>query len=371
MINQNRFKEKVTIDDVARLAGVSKSTVSFVLNNRPSISASTRDRVREVIRKLNYQPNQIARSLSSRQTRSIGLVVKQIDNPYFTKIMRGVFEYFSGCGYTVLLGSSELQPDREKSSLEALLRQRVDGLILSPLQGSDADMSHLSLISQNQVPLVLLEKVANVAANVVDIRNEGAAFEAVSYLIGLGHRRIAYYSGPDYSMHNRERLTGYRRAMMEHGIPFPASGVRQAGVYLEDGYAAAKTQFSMTGERPTAVFCFNDLVAIGVMNALMELGLRIPEDVSVIGFDDIEFCGSVRVPLSSIRVPAYEMGKAAADLLMQQIGKADSVLRETVELEATLMPRASCARADGRPAGGTLKKKHPGPAGPRTAGGMT
>jgi LacI family transcriptional regulator len=363
MINKNRFKEKVTIDDVARLAGVSKSTVSFVLNNRPSISVSTRDRVREVIRKLNYQPNQIARSLSSRQTRSIGLIVKQIDNPYFTKIMRGVFEYFSGCGYTVLLGSSELQPAREKSSIEALLRQRVDGLILSPLQGSDADLSHFSVISQNQVPLVLLEKVANVAANVVDIRNERAACEAVTYLIGLGHRRIAYYSGPDYSMHNRERLTGYRKAMMENGLPAPSSCIRQAGVYLEDGYAAARAQFTEPGERPTAVFCFNDLVAIGVMNALMDLCIHIPDDVSVIGFDDIEFCGSVRVPLSSIRVPAFEMGKAAAELLMNQISRTDSDIRKTVELEATLIPRASCARVDGRAAPGSMKKKHASPDG--------
>jgi LacI family transcriptional regulator len=357
MNNSNRFKEKVTIDDVARLAGVSKSTVSFVLNNRPSISLETRDRVRDVIRKLNYQPNQIARSLSSRQTRSIGLVVKQIDNPYFTKVMRGVFEFFSGCGYTVLLGSSELQPERERTSVEALLRQRVDGLILSPLQGADADLSHLTAVSQEQVPLVLLEKVANVSANVVDIRNEAAAYKAVSFLIGLGHRRIAYYAGPDYSMHNRERAAGFQRAMLENGLPAPSSSVRQAGVYLADGYAAARAQFSAPGERPTAVFCFNDLVAIGVMNALIELGIRIPDDVSVIGFDDIEFCGSVRVPLSSIRVPAFEMGKAAAEMLMNQIGKTGPAERRTVELEATLIPRASCGRLDGRPAPGASRKK--------------
>lgn len=140
----NRFNKKITIDDVAKLAGVSKATVLSVINRKSNVSSETSERVLDVIRKLNYQPNQIARSLSAKKTQSIGIVVKQIDNPYFTKIMRGVFSFMSEREYTVLLGSSELSPDKERKSVGTLLRQRVDGLILSPLQGPGADLSYLS-----------------------------------------------------------------------------------------------------------------------------------------------------------------------------------------------------------------------------------
>jgi LacI family transcriptional regulator/LacI family repressor for deo operon, udp, cdd, tsx, nupC, and nupG len=339
----NRFIKKITIDDVAKLAGVSKATVSSVMNRKPNVSAETSERVMEVIRKLNYQPDRIARSLSVKKTQSIGIVVKQIDNPYFTKIIRGVFSFMSEREYTVLLGSSELSPAKERKSVETLLRQQVDGLILSPLQGPGADLSYLSGWIQDQGPLVLLEKVPNLAVNVVDIQNAKAAVQAVEYLIRLGHRRIAYYAGPGYSMHNQERLSGFQQAMMKYGLPVLEGFVSEAGVYIEDGFRAAHRQFSESGEKPTAIFCFNDLVAIGAMNALSGLGFRVPEDASVIGFDDIEFCESVKVPLSSVRVPAFEMGRAAAELLLKQIEDHGENARETVELDATLVLRDSCA----------------------------
>jgi LacI family transcriptional regulator len=338
----NRFKKKITIGDVASLAGVSKGTVSSVLNNKTSVSEETRNRVLEVIRKVNYQPNHIARSLSAQKTRSIGLIVKQIDNPYFTKIMRSVFESMSGQGYTILLGSSELQPEKERLGIETLLRQRADGLILSPLQGPGADMGPLSGWIREQLPLVLLERVPNLQACVVDCQNAKASAEAVRCLIGFGHRRIAYYAGPGYSLHNTERLAGFQQVMLEQGFPVPPGFVRQAGVYIDDGYRTAREHFSEPGEHPTAVFCFNDLVAIGVLNALSDLGIAVPGAVSIIGFDDIEFCESVRVPLSSVRVPALEMGKAAARLLLRQIEHRGPPLYEAIELEAKPVIRASC-----------------------------
>jgi DNA-binding LacI/PurR family transcriptional regulator len=223
------------------------------------------------------------------------------------------------------------------------LRQRVDGLILSPLQGRGTDLSYLSAWIQDRLPLVFLEKVPNIPANVVDIRNAKAAAEAVGYLIGLGHTRIAYLGGPDYSLHNLERIAGFQKAMMEHGLPVRPRFVRKAGVYIDDGHRAAHELFNGTGETPTAVFCFNDLIAIGALNALAERNLRVPEDVSVIGFDDIEFCGSVRVPLTSVSVPAFEMGRAAAGLLIRQIEYREQALNEVVELEAKLVLRASCS----------------------------
>lgn len=339
----NRFNQKTTIEDVARLAGVSKATVSSVINNRPHIAPETRERVLEVIHKLQYRPNRIARSLSAQKTHSLGLVVKQIDNPYFAQIMRGVYDEASLHGYIVLLGSSELSPEKEKHSIDALLQQWVDGLVISPLQGEGADLSYLGMILQTGPPLVFLERIPNFQANTVDIQNARAAEEAVSYLISLGHQRIVYFAGPSYSIHNRERLEGFRKAMADHGLPVPPNAVWPAGVYIEDGYRAGKEVFSQAECPFTAAFCFNDLVAIGVMNAIFEQGLSVPEDVSIIGFDNIAFCDSARVPLTSVRVPTYEMGREAAKLLFRQIQEGETKNPELVILTAELVHRKSCA----------------------------
>jgi len=269
--------------------------------------------------------------------------VKQIDNPYFAQIMRGVYDEASTHGYIVLLGSSELSPEKEKSSVDALLQQWVDGLVISPLQGEDADLSYLGLLLQNGPPVVFLEKVPNFSASTVDIQNTQAAKEAVSYLIELGHREIVYLSGPSYSMHNRERLEGFRQAMESHGLPIPSHAIYPAGVYIEDGYKAGKALFSQFGRSFTAFFCFNDLVAIGAMNAIFEQGLSVPEDVSVIGFDNIAFCDFARVPLTSVRVPTYEMGKQAARLLFRQIQDPELSSPESIVLKAELVQRKSCA----------------------------
>jgi LacI family transcriptional regulator len=340
----NRIKKNITIQSVAQRARVSTGTVSAVLNDKPTVASQTRKRVLRVIKKLNFRPNHIARSLIIRKTRTVGLVVKQIDNPYFTKVMRSVLVFFNERGYTVLLGSSELSPAKEQQSVETLLRQRVEGLILSPLQGRGTDTRYISRLIRDQIPIVLLDKVPKIMTNVVDIQNIHAAEEAINYLINLGHKRISYYEGPDYSLHNTERLNGFKQAMAKNNFQLLPSSIRKAGVYIEDGYHTAMKQFSEPGTTPTAIFCFNDLVAIGVMNALFDLNIRVPEDVSVIGFDDIEFCNAVRVPLTSIRVPAFEIGKAAAGLLLTQIENKTKNLKEVIELNAPLVLRASSAR---------------------------
>ncbi|MDZ7319702.1 MAG: LacI family transcriptional regulator, partial [candidate division KSB1 bacterium] len=173
---------KVTIADVARMANVSKATVSAVLNNKPTVSPQTRELVNEVIRHLNYRPNEIARSLSIRRTKCIGLVIKEIDNPYFAKVMKGVFDVCCEMGYTVLLGSSELSPNQELKSVQTLTHRHVDGLIISPLQGDDIDFSYLGNLLRENYPLVMLGSVKNYITNTVDIDNVKAAYEAVSYL---------------------------------------------------------------------------------------------------------------------------------------------------------------------------------------------
>ncbi len=335
---------KITIADVAKIANVSKATVSAVLNNKPTVSISTREKILKTIDKLNYRPSEIARSLSIQKTRCIGLVIKEIDNPYFAKVMKGVFDVCCQQGYTVLLGSSELSPYQEMQSIETLTHHQVDGLIISPLQGEDIDFNYLANLLRDKYPLVMLGSVKNYQTNLVDIDNVKAAYQAVGYLIKLGHTEIAYFSGPSYSAHSTDRLEGYQQALIDHHLPVQKNYIKQVGSYIANSYQVGKHFFTGTGDKPTAVFCYNDLVAIGLINALTDSGIQVPEQVSVIGFDNIEFCESARIPLTTVDVPAYDIGKTAAELLIKQISNTPEIFNEKVILQAKLVERNSCTQ---------------------------
>jgi len=309
----------ITINDIARIANVSKATVSAVLNSKPGISQATRDRVLEIVTEMKYRPSHIARSLSTRRTGSIGLVTKEIDNPYFSKLMKGVFDTCSNSDYTVLLGSSELIPEREIQSIETLMNQGVDGLIISPLHGDSIDYSYLSDLIRDKFPLVTLGHVPNFQTTVVEIDNIRAARQATTYLIEQGHRRILFFSGPPYSIHSLERRKGYEEAMNIHGVEIPESDILSSGSYIIDGYEKGRRFFLDNTNHPTAVLCYNDLVAIGLINALTELGIWVPDDISIIGFDDIDFSSSFKIPLTTVHIPAYDIGRKAAEMLIQQI----------------------------------------------------
>ncbi|MDW7681829.1 MAG: LacI family DNA-binding transcriptional regulator [bacterium] len=335
---------KITITDVARVAKVSKASVSAVINNKPTVSPKTREKILKVIKKLNYRPNEVARSLSSRKTKSFGLVIKEIDNPYFARVMKGVFDVCCELGYTVLLGSSELSPAQEFQSIETLTNQRVDGLIISPLQGADSDFSYLSDLIHDHYPLVMLGEVKNYTTSFVDVDNVNAAHQAVSYLIKLGHTEIAYFSGPAYSVHSFDRLQGYQQAHIDHNLPIHKDFIIEVGSYIENGFQAGKKLFSRQSKTPSAVFCYNDLVAIGLINALIESNINVPDQVSVIGFDDIDICGSIKIPLTTIHVPAYEIGRKASELLIRQIQNSDQLLNEKIILKTRLVERNSCTK---------------------------
>ncbi len=317
---------KVTITDIAKLANVSKSTVSAVLNDNPLISQATRDKVLKLIKKLDYKPNELARSLSTKKTQSIGIVVKGIDNPYFTKVLKGVYDVANDEGYSVLLGSSEFDFKNELQSIKVLKAKRVDGLIIAPLQTEGADYAYLFELIQEKYPFVLLDGVKNIHTNVVDFANEKTAYEAVSYLINLGHKEIAFFAGPIYSTHGRERLAGYQRALEEHGITRRDDLIIATGSKINDGYSSGKRLFTSADIHPTAVFCYNDLVAIGLMGALRDLGIAVPEQVSVFGFDDIEMDNYLNAPLSTVHVPIYELGKSAAEILIINAAENNCVI---------------------------------------------
>ena len=332
---------KVTINDIAQLAGVSKSTVSAVLNDNPLIKEETKVRVREAMKKLDYRPNELARALARRQTKTIGLIIKEIDNPYFARITSGIYDFAHKEGYSVLLGSSELKPLQEQETLNVLLSKKVDGLIISTLKDS-AGFSHLWELKRKNIPFVLLDTVSLFPTNMVDVDNVQVGFQAADFLLKKGHRRVAYLSGPDHSLHSLQRLEGVKMAHYEHNVPVGRGLVIHAGSYIEDGFAAGEKVAALPADqRPTAIYCFNDQVALGAIGSLRRAGLNVPGDVAVVGTDDTPLALATFPPLTTIHIPIYEIGKQAAALLIRQIKNKETPLEEKILLKAHLVERDS------------------------------
>ena len=335
--------KNVTIQDVADRARVSIGTVSAVINHKGTVSKATRQKVQAAIDELNYRPSAAARRrLQPAPEKSIGLIIKEIHNPYFADVVIGVQQAAARHGYGVLVGSSERTYELEQQLVELLVAKDVEGLIINPLQDEQADLSHLFELKRRNIPLVLLENVRGIQASMVDVDNVAASKAAVMYLIEQGHKRIVHFAGPRYSMHSDERIEGVRRAFSAQRLVFDDHDVIHAGARLEDGYQAGLDFFrNRTSDRPTAATCYNDLVALGLLRALRELGLRVPEDVSVIGYDDIDMASYAAIPLTTVHVPKKEMGRQATDILIQHIEALNAGKVEKVVLKAELIARQS------------------------------
>lgn len=337
-----------TIDDVAKRAGYSKATVSAVLNDSDKVKDSTRQKILAVMDELNYRPRASARNgFRPGAARSLGIIIKEIDNPYYAQIVAGARAYANERGYTILTGSSEGDYEAEQRIVNVLKSKDVDGLIVVPLLDAEADLSYLFELKRRNFPFVLLENIRGVPASVVDIDNIVASKRATKFLIENGHTRIVHFAGPAYSTHSEERIEGVRRAYSESSLIFRDDVIIPAGAYLQDGYAAAMKYFKEAGaDRATAVTCYNDLVAIGVLRALNGLGIGVPDEVSVIGHDDIELLEYLPQALTSVRVPRFEMGRKAAELIIRHIESRDKPAPERINLEAELVVRASTRALD-------------------------
>jgi len=341
-------EKPVTITDVARHARVSKATVSAVINESPVVSHTTRERVWAAIELTQYRPTRSVPRAT--RERSIALLVKELDNPYYTEIVLGARAKVAERGYTLLVVSSEGEYDAERRAVAMLREKGVDGLIVTPVLDEHADLSHLFELKRRNFPFVLLERIIGVPGSIVDVDNVEASRRAVEHLFALGHTRVVHFAGPTYSMHSRERLDGVRRAFSATALCFPEDGAVPAGAHFDSGYRAARELFGARGpaERPTGVTCYNDLVALGVMRALADLGLRVPQDVSVIGYDDLPILRCLPVPLTTVRVPLAHMGEIAAEILTRQIESRDASSPEKVVLDAELMVRGSTGPAASR-----------------------
>ncbi len=348
-INSKSMAKKPTISDVAKKAGVSTGTVSAVLNDRPTVREATKKRVVAAIQDLGYQPSPSARMLGAAQAsnnvlhKSVGLIVKEMDSAFYADLIMGVRNQLSERGYTTFVCSSEGDYEEEGNLIEVLRSRFVNGIIIAPIVHEQVDLTHLFMLKQANYPFVLFEEVPGLQVNVIEIDNVKASQKAVSYLIDNGHERIKHVAGPPYTKHSRDRILGVQKAFSHSRLVYTDDVIVPGGARLEDGYQAGLALFKdrPAGERPTAVTCFNDDVAMGVMRALAELGIGVPEEVSVIGFDDIQPAAYLSVPLTTVRQPAREMGCKAAELLVSQLETEEGVPPRRITPEAELVVRDS------------------------------
>lgn len=332
----------MTIADIAKIAGVSRATVSGVLNDSPTVSAKTKDRILAIIEEYDYRPNEIARALALNQTGIIGLIVKDISNPLYSEIALGVEEVCGKEGLSVIIGNSHKEWDHEIAHINLLKRRRVDGLIIFPLQ-KGADVSHIANLKKEKYPFVLLAEIPGIEADLVRADDETGAFRATEHLIKLGRKRIGYVTGPASALASDRRLLGYQKALEKYGLVFNKKNVIYGGWRLKDGYNAAVEFLTCGTACPEAVFCYNDSVAIGLIRALVENGVRIPDDVAVVGFDDAGVGAYLETGLTSVAQPAMEIGRRSATRLVELIRSKDNSQKpKNVFLETRLVVRETC-----------------------------
>ncbi|WES63145.1 LacI family DNA-binding transcriptional regulator [Microbacter sp. GSS18] len=333
----------VSVKDVAIAAGVSVGTVSNVLNRPEKVAPQTVERVQQAIDELGFVRNDAARQLRAGRSRSIGLVVLDASNPFFAEVARGAEERAAADDLAVLLGNSDERVDREGAYLDLFREQRVNGVLVTP---TTDDLTALERLRDGGTPVVLVDReVADGSFPSVAVDDVEGGRLAAEHLIDTGRRRIAFVAGPLAIRQVSDRLEGARRAVAEHeGVTLEVIEMRALTV-LQGREAGQRLLLRPMGERPDAVFAANDLLAVGVLQALnIMAGVRVPEDLALIGYDDIDFAAAAVVPLSSIRQPAQLIGSTAVDLLMAEIADPGGPHDRAIRYQPELVVRESTGR---------------------------
>jgi LacI family transcriptional regulator len=326
-----------TMKQVAEKAGVSTTTVSHVINDTRVVSGEVRDRVQAAIQELRYIPSAVARSLKNDKTHTLGMLVPNSSNPYFAELIQGIEDAAFALGYSIILCNSCDDPKKQVAYIRVLMEKRIDGLILVS-SGFDPELARL--LGSEAMPKVLVDReLPGVAADFVESDHEHAGYLATKYLIDLGHRDIACVSGPEELLSSSARVTGYRRALEEAGIAPRAEHLLYADFSGKGGFDAFRRLLSLRS-RPTAVFSGNDLMAIGGICAANELGLRVPDELSVVGYDDIALASYCNPPLTTVSQPKREIGALTARILVERIENTQMALRREL-LQPVLVVRKS------------------------------
>jgi LacI family transcriptional regulator len=339
MADRNLARKRVTRNDVAAHAGVTPSTVSYVINNGPRpVSAAARERVLKAIDELGYQPSDVARSLRTQRSMTLGLVIPNTANPFYAEVARAVEEVGFERGYTVFLCHSSHLPERERRYAELLRAKHVDGAIFHP---TTADLGSLAVLSQAGIQVVVLERsVPGYHCFVADERHGG--YLATHHLLDLGHRRVGCIVRTGDMTSSAARVDGYRTALAEVGLPLDERLVAESDFGYAAGAAAAVRLLELP-ERPTALVTHNDIIAIGAIRAAADAGLRVPEDLAVVGYDDIAQAAYAVPSLTTIAYPKHRMGRAAAQLLLSLLAGEETIPPATVVLPVQLVARGSTA----------------------------
>ena len=306
-----------TIKDVARMAGVSTTTVSHVINKTRFVAEATQKKVLAAVDELNYAPSAVARSLKCNTTRTIGMLVTKSTNPFFAEVVHGVEEYLYGEGYTLILCNTEGNLAKQRDYLRMLAEKRVDGLLV---MCSDLDEQLLQLLErQKDLPMVIMDwgPESPQTDNIQDNAELGG-YVATKFFIEHGHKAIGCLTGHSEKVACRERLKGFRKAMSEAGLAVNEDWLLEGDFECESAVKAAEAFIAMK-ERPTAIFCFNDIMAMGLISTFQQAGIRVPDDVSIIGYDNIDLAPYFAPPLTTIHQPKRRLGKSAVEILMQRV----------------------------------------------------
>ncbi|HEU5123719.1 MAG TPA: LacI family DNA-binding transcriptional regulator [Verrucomicrobiae bacterium] len=331
----------VRLKDIAERAGVSVMTVSKALRDEPDVSAATKARIKLLAKEMGYVPDSTAQGLRTRTTKLFGLVIPSSTDPIFARIVLGIEERAHELGYDIMLMHTLNNPEREEICVRRLLSRRVDGIFIAPVYRIDPEARIYQELLARRTPVVLLGPPARFCNPFAAVQTDDllGGFSATQHLLSLGHQQIAYFTGPTAAPWAQERFEGYRRALREAGSDVDERLVFQAGASVEDG-AKAALQMLNEGVKPTAVQAASDLVAIGAADALLNQGLRIPQDLSIVGFGNILTSEFFRVPLSTISQPKFRLGTAAVETMMPLL-KGEKV--ESKRLPTELILRASTA----------------------------
>ena len=328
-----------TLKDVAKYANVSQATVSRVLNGNTTVDEVMRDRVHAAILALGYQPNRAARRLRAPSSTVIGLIISDVENPFFMPIIRGVEDAAYARNMNIILCNSDEDISKQSMYLDVMRAERVAGLILIPSPGTSS--KSLNTLVQSGIGLTLIDRcLEGVTADTVKVDNVSGAYSAVKHVIDLGYRRIAIIIHSPNISTGPERYEGYLKALNSAHIAFDPDLVKYGDISIESGYQAAYHLLNLPNP-PDAIFASNNVMSMGALRAFRELGKRVPEDIALIGFDNLPWLGEFASPLTAISQPSYELGQEAVALLLRRIAQPSAPAR-TVILQTTLIVRESC-----------------------------
>lgn len=334
-----RGQELYTIKDIAKFAGVSCSTVSRVINEKSGVNSETRMHVLKICNDLGFVPNAIARGLVSQHTKTLGIILSDLTNPFLSERIANLEAYAAKSGYSILIANANWNLKHEQSYCKLFLEKQVEGLIIAPV--SSKKLSYLYPHS-SRIPIVLLGGLDNEERlHSVLVNNYLGGYKAARHLLGLGHKRVAFVGGNIQSSTFQKRLEGFQKAFEEQALKFSYDDVYIAGYSQKDGHRAS-SEFLASKRKYSAVFAFNDLVAMGILQALYEQGIKVPDDISLVGFDNISYGALPGIELTTLEQPIAKLDKAAVEIVIEGIENPEkNQRRKLVELPPTLICRST------------------------------